>query len=539
MISRRIAVAVLGLTAIVALPLVVNPRIHLRADAMSNSALAYAVQRHGIPPSDPYLAGQPLSYHWAYNAVAAGIGSLLGVDALSVMVWQGPLALAVLLLGVARLVRGLGGSEGGAILAAVLVVVGLNGWGWCILLSQWIGGGLGVDEALRKGVNAYLFRAVGGIEGSIKEAYDKRLAFFTTKALVSTSFIWALALLPHALSGLLAFLREGRWSHGAIFALATTGVAYSNVVAGAGLMASVTAGLALWACARREGRAAAARRALAAIGLVAASAGLFIPYLAITVSHVAGAEPLATLGWPDGFHLRGFAAVLLPFGVCAGLLGRPRRWTLGQAWLLFLAACFAAAFLFGRVTDGVQTKFLFVAALLLPCYIGSRAAALRPWRRRALWLVAASAVPTTVLGLVAYACAPGTPISNEEAATLGWIRDHSAPDSVVVAHWRSTLVPVLARRDLYVPDHAGFHRAARYDPAVWRRRTAQMERLYGRGEIVPVLEEIARELGRPVVLVTREQLLRVDEPRLRLLHAAGKMRLWALRETGALPAPTR
>jgi hypothetical protein len=545
MISRRVLLVVIGGVLAVAVPLAVNRRVHMRADAMSNTAIAHAVLRHGVPPRDPYIAGEPLHYYWAYNAAAAGVSSVLGVEPLAVMVWQGPLALFVLLVSVAALVRRAGGSDGGAALAVFLVLLGLNGWGWTMLATRWLAGDVGVWASLGRGVSPFMRNVVKG--------YDPRVAFFTAKALLSTSFIWSVALLPVAIGALLRYMRGHGWLHGVVFAFAAGVMAYANLLVGAALMALVAFGLVLWAWLwRGEKGSGTTKRALAGLGLVGVCVGLVLPYLALTVGESASRERLVVLARPDAFHVRGLAVALLPFWVCVGLAGRPRRWGRAQAWLLFLGASFSLAFLVARVVDGGEYKFLFVIAVLLAPYIGSCTVGLARWRVCALWAVVLSAAPTTVLGLVVHARAPGLVVSEAEVATFDWIARNTAPDTIVVTRWRATLVPIFARRDLYVPEVKGFHRGARYDPAEWRRRTEQMERL-DRGEIVAVLGAIAEETGRPVVLVTRVpqgmerlraddprlgplrlqariQHLAASDPRLRRLNASGNLRTWEVTE---------
>ena len=352
-----------------------------------------------------------------------------------------------------------------------------------------------------------------------------RLGFFATKALVATSFIWCLALVAVAVSALLRFLREGGWRHGAVFALAAAGAACATAHVGAGLLGLTLVGLVvtIWLC--RRGDPAIARRAGLALGLVGVSLALFVPYLLIVSGASAARERLVWLALPDAFHLLGAAACLAPLAACIAIAGRPSRGGMERAWLAFLVAGFAAAFLVLRVVDGVQTKFLFAAAMLLALYVGSLVGDLAPRRRRLLWLVAASAMPTTLLGLMAYARAPDTiGLSQSEAAAFDWIARNTPPNAVVVARTRSTLVPILARRDLYVPDRLGFHRAARYDPAVWDRRTEQMHRLFDEGEAA-VLDAIAAELRRPVLLLVRASEIRVADPRLRECFSMGGIRV--------------
>jgi len=524
MTRRRLHLLLGGCVAAVALPLAVNPSLHLRADAMSNTAIAHAILRHGIPPPDPYLAGQPLQYHWAYNAVAAGLSRLTGVEPLPIMVWLGPVALAVMLVAGARLARRLGGGDEGAALAAVLAVVGLNGWGWAFLAARWATGQVTPSASLDAGVRGFLPLVVWG--------YDVRLGFFATKMLVATSFAWCLAFLALAAGALVRFLDEGRTRQGVAFALAAAGASCATAHVGAGLLGLAVAGLAATLCLRKRlGEAAAPRRAAAALGFAGLGIALAAPYLLLVSGASAARERLVWLALPDGFHLAGAACCLAPLAVCVALAGRPRRAGLLRLWLVFLAAGFAGAFLVVRVVDGVQTKFLFAAAMLLAFYVGSVAGELGPRRRRLVWAVAASAVPTTLFGLMAYARAPDTiGLSPSEAAAFEWLARNAAPDAVVVARHRSTLVPVLARRDLYVPDRPGFHRAARYDPAVWARRTEQMRRLFERGEAAAVLGEIEAELRRPVFLLVRAGEASAGRGGLRELFSAGDIRVLALDE---------
>lgn len=530
--TRKLWLLTLGMTALVALPLAVNPRAHLRDDALSNTALAHAVLRHGIPPPDPYLAGQPLRYHWGYNALVAGLSALAGARPLTVFVLLAPLGLAVALVAMARLVRAMGGGEWAAALAVVLTVVGLNGWGWVFFAGRWLAGEFRLAGVL--GLEATRFYPL------LVRGYDMRLAFFVSKALVVTSYIWTLALVPVALTGVLRLLRGDGWRHGAVMAVALAGAGYANLLVGGALAALVGVGLAASAWLHRgAGQREAKRRALAGLGFLVVPAALVLPYALSTVGGAAAGEHLVTPALPDGRHLRGFGVGLLPLWACVAVAGRPRRWGREDAWLALMAAGFGAGYLFTRVPDDVQVKYVFVMAMVLAAYVARRVPGVGRRRRWALWLLAASAVPTTALGLVEQARAPDeVGVTEGEAETFDWIARHTPPDTVVVYRGpadhrgslgRATLVPVLAHRDLYVPDRKGFHRAGQYDQAVWDHRTEQMDRLYGRGEVVPVLEEVAAEMGRPVVLITWVQLSEISDPRVRLLHDAGGLRLWALR----------
>ena len=511
--------------AAVAAPLVVNPRLHLRGDALSNTAIAHAILRHGIPPPDPYLAGQPLHYHWGYNAFAAGAGALLGVEPLTVMVVLGPVSLGVMLVGTVWLARRLAGGrfEGRwAALTVLLATVGLNGWGFAILLGRCAFGGASLADALGQGVHPFLRSVVAG--------YSELLGFLATKALVSTAFSWNMAFVVLSLVALTAYIQEGRWWQAAGFALAAALSAYANLFVGVVVLALVGVAAAVWALGYlRWGERERARRPLLVLAMAALAGAATAPYLLVTAGSATARESLVRLALPDAAHLLGFFIGLLPLCIARGLVARTELRGVAEAFVRFVTAGLAMAFLFTRVVDEVEIKLGFVVAVLMAVWVGSRAGELAPHRRRVLWWLAASCVPTTLLGLVAYGRAPEPARPTEtELMVFEWMDRHVARDAVVVARERSTLVPVLAHRDLYVPDCVGFHRAARYDRAVWDRRSKLMDELFTTGKVREVLEAVGRELGRPVVLVTRRGDPPVADPRLRLLYRVDDMSVWLL-----------
>ncbi|HPD15997.1 MAG TPA: hypothetical protein PLE19_13675 [Planctomycetota bacterium] len=516
--------AIVAVAVAMAVPLAVNPRLHLRGDGLSNAAIAQAILRHGLPPPDPYLAGQPLHYHWAYNAAAVGVAALLGLDPLAVMVWSGPLSLAALLAGVVWLSRHLaGGRLGGsqAVLAVFLATFALNGWGWLALLGRAAVAGASLEAALNQGVHAYLRSVVAG--------YSDLLGFLATKALVATSFAWNMAFGMLALAALVAWLEGGRWRHAAGFAVAAALAAYANLFVGALLLALVGAGMAALAVAcRRRREPEQARRPLIALAMAVAAGLAVAPYVWVTTAGPMARESLLRVAAPDEAHVLGLGVGLLPLWVAAALAGRLRPHGPIERLVAFVGIGFAAVFLLTRVVDEVEIKLGFVVAVMLAAWVAGRAGGeLAPRRRRLLWLLAWSCVPTTVLGLVAYARAPeparATP---DEVAVLERIRREAPLDAVVVwADERATLVPPIAWRDLYVPGILGFHRAARCDRALWRRRWDLMQRMRAEGNEIEVLTAIHRELRRPIVLITRGGTPS-PAPALRLLGEAGELRAW-------------
>ncbi len=523
---------VVGVAAAVATPLAVNPRLHLRGDGLSNEAIAHAILRHGIPPPDPYLAGQPLYYHWGYNAAAVGIAAMLGIEPLAVMVWSGPVSLAVLLAGTVWLSRCLcGGRLAGrhAALTVLLAAFGLNGWGYLILLGRLAFGLTTLADAFGQGVHPFLRSVVAG--------YSDLLGFLATKALVATSFAWNMAFVVLALAALAAYVQERRRRQAAGFAAAAALAAYANLFVGALLLALVGAVMAVWACgqlriADRGLESKLRNRCLTMLAMVGVAAIAVAPYLWVTTVGAMGRESLVRLALPDEAHVLGLGVGLLPLWVALAIVGRPRLGSTSQAVVALVAVAFALVFLLARVVDEVEVKLGFVVAVLVAAWVGSRAGQLPARRVRWVWVLAASCVPTTLLGLVAYARAPEPARATEdERAVLEFIAREAPRDAVVVwADQRATLVPPIARRDLYVPGILGFHRAARCDRAEWERRSAKMQRLMATGDAVEVLDTIRGELGeRPIILVVRGDTPRADHPRLRRLARAGGLSAWALK----------
>jgi len=58
-------------TLILSIPLLINPALKTRSDAIIHIGITRAILRDGIPPSNPFLAGEQLPYYWFYNALGA------------------------------------------------------------------------------------------------------------------------------------------------------------------------------------------------------------------------------------------------------------------------------------------------------------------------------------------------------------------------------------------------------------------------------------------------------------------------------------
>ncbi len=248
--------------------------------------------QRGLPPEDPYFAGVPLLYFWGEHAWAA---LWLAVQP-AVPVWA-PLvafnvaAAAAVLLGVATLVRVLGGGGRAVVLASLLTVAGYAPGAWVWIVGRAVIGterrfgeivttlGYGVDPVLST-------LAQGLLHGS--------LAFFGDKYLVPTPFSMGLALFAYTVA-LLGECAERRAAAAVrLFAVLAAALFLHAVVGDAALLmvGAVAAVLAVQAI-RSRGRAARLRSACGARGGAAAHA---VPRL----DHRGQARPAGRSAHVDG-----------------------------------------------------------------------------------------------------------------------------------------------------------------------------------------------------------------------------------------------
>lgn len=155
LIPRRTVYLLLFVLTLTAGILLVNPHLMTYSyHGMIHLGYVYATERPPWPPEDPYLAGTPLYYPWAYHALVARISSTLGVAASWVFAGCNLAALAASIPAVARISRLLKDDEMTANCAVVLAVLAPTflGAGAAMVLDPLIPSG--IDPAL---VGAFWF----------------------------------------------------------------------------------------------------------------------------------------------------------------------------------------------------------------------------------------------------------------------------------------------------------------------------------------------------------------------------------------------
>ena len=129
----------LGVLALQVIPLCALPMYYRNVDWLPEEGMSFLARprdaifhlsianelRHSIPPQVPYLAGQPLGYHYGMDLLTAMLGELGGVSTLDLTARFTPTLLLVMTaLAVFCFSRAWLGSGYGAVLCAFLVVLG-------------------------------------------------------------------------------------------------------------------------------------------------------------------------------------------------------------------------------------------------------------------------------------------------------------------------------------------------------------------------------------------------------------------------------
>ncbi|MDF1797540.1 MAG: hypothetical protein P1V81_00035 [Planctomycetota bacterium] len=302
---------------VVGLALFAGPAIRASFHGLLHSSITEEVAR-SVPPENPWLAGRPLPYYWAWHGLGALVGGALGLAptlALALLnVWAAFLVPLALYFLAAPLLR-----EPKRDLAAVLLgLFGLNVLGGWLLLSSRPelvppDGPLALLEQLRALVST------SATELGAVDAWDARLAWGPSKFGNLSSYPVSLALL---LCGWLAsgHALRGRWGR-RTDASGRTWAILAALTLGASLVMNPLVGAA----------------GFAATGLVALLRGRLLLLGALAIAAIPGAlEVLAAASHRTGasFELRFDGGAIwssllpvLPLLVCALPLFWRRPWT--------------------------------------------------------------------------------------------------------------------------------------------------------------------------------------------------------------------
>lgn len=115
-----------------------NPRLLVAWHGFLHTAIALRFPSATFTPENPFFAGQPLTYYWFYQWLAAGVSRLSGMDMIHAFQAIALTSLAVLIISGGLIGRSLYRSPLAGVLIAYLAVVGLNPLGPAIAEAKHI-----------------------------------------------------------------------------------------------------------------------------------------------------------------------------------------------------------------------------------------------------------------------------------------------------------------------------------------------------------------------------------------------------------------
>jgi hypothetical protein len=515
--------ALLLLALILSLPLLINPALKTRSDAVIHIGITRAIMREGIPPSNPFLAGERLPYYWFYNALTALASVTTGADPGRIMIILNILAILIMLLLVFKITDSFTGTSNNSFLAAGLFVFGLNGWGWLLLLPGLSSNGLStIPPLLTSGIWGFLERIV-------LTRWEGTMGFMLTKFWVANSFSIGIVAATSAIYWFFRYIYRCRPGSLIAFIFLTLISAHLNIIAGGALIIICFSFFLLQLTLLTGKKSSNKKPILIGIILLGLIAPILIPYLRSIMAETAQVNPVIRFSLPDWFQLRVLAVILAPLWVLAAITfriksdERPRTY---QHFLLLALLILSAGFLFFRFPKHNEYKLIFLIALFLSLLIGLNS---RLTSRKTAWLVwgiLLTTIPTTGLGLIAYSYSPDEhPITPDETAIYTWINRNLPADTILIAEKQDELIPLLADRDAYLSCYT-FLKSTPINRSLLSQRRNLIRKSGKEKGVAEVLIEISRETGRPVSLIRYSGSLPPDSPL--LLHTEGEIEIWGV-----------
>jgi hypothetical protein len=399
-IDRGVVIGCIAGALLLALPLL-STRVLVSWHGYFHAALTEQVALHGVPATNPGLAGEPIDYQWAFHALPALLAETAAIDPLRALLGLNIAWIVVAGVGAAEVARAAGLSRTLQRLAPLALFGALNTAAPLVLLVKRIKFGVLPANDWNRGewIDWLSQRAIPRNGADISRSlWDVRASCFAKEFLDASAMATGLVLV---VVGLALVVEAARAPRGRSWLLAPLVMVEAFVYPQ--LLPVVVAAIAALALVhllpRTSEPAARPRVAIALAGACALALLAAGPYLAAITSRArfdpnAAATPFVALEGLAAIFKNGrrFAALaaLLPFG----LLAAPRlakRWRDPAVRLLLVAAAADLALVVAiRMVQGTEYKFLFAAAVpvALLALIGLEAtlarAHARPRRRNAL-----------------------------------------------------------------------------------------------------------------------------------------------------------
>jgi hypothetical protein len=508
-----------------------SPRTLISAHGLLHAAIAqrFDAEPLRVPPENPFCAGRPLAYYWAFHWVGAAVARTLGTDPIHAFEFMILGAVAVLALAAGALAGSVYRRTALGAVIAYLVVAGANPQAPLVLAARVARHG----ASILRDDPAYLW--------GIVRPFSAEMRLFDPYGMYGplANIFWNITARPIALAALVVALAALRaaWTRGGAGPLAALAVsvaacgAFGSVVAiaVAGGLALAIAAVAAPPLRARLAPGAVPRRPLATLAAIAA--GLL--FAGPTFAHLFGAASGGAGILSDG--AKEHATRLLTMASSAWLLvvlavvGCRRAPAAERGFLAALSI--AAAALFGltalvSLPVGNQDN-LFHAGLVLLA-VPAAGAVLAPQRagaparvaRARAAVVIAAFLPGLALLALAYTRRPPVPIgfagreivrvpdASPSAQLYAWIRRTTDPRAVFVIDPRPPIrasagntaeLPAMTRRAI-LTERRSHYLVKPYDDAAQRERTAVA--LVSGEPLSPEDERALAQLARPVYVVS-------------------------------------
>ena len=543
LLPRRTVYLMLFVLALVVAVYLINPIMSIYSNhGMAHLGFAYATQRFHWPPEDPYFAGTSLHYPWGYDALVAGISSLLSVSPTWVYTGCNLAALAVTVLALAKISRLL---EGDLVTANCTVVIGL-------LAPTLLGDGA---QAVCWPVSPAHDAALWGAEAL--PAVEK---YMNVNAMPLGMAVGLLGLYK-----LLSIIKAEKYSAldliSVSFVMVTIGYIYPHIWLTVCVMAVVCAAVAFWAGAR--GKALAILAALV-LGNLAV-----IPYVrALAGGRVEGKSALL---FEDPrtyvYHFLHVMIILLPIWLLIGAGRRPLLEQLRRSWVhraVLLSALALLLIFIGMNVPGGGYKFRAMAVFCLAPLAAQGLKRVFDWNKPALVLILALQLLSFCSGW--YGRTPwgwgtaaepchwqGTVLRHgdlDQDRLYQWIREQTPLTSIVIDN--KPYVPVYARRSMLIARQSNWNAEDwqnkrdgwLFAPAQWlelvdghspleiRRRNELVDALYHEADarsgedLAGQLHELAH--GRMVFVIARSEPEKTALDSKRFLRRVAEEGFWVV-----------
>ena len=381
------------------------------------------------------------------------------------------------------------------LLAIILVGFGLNGWGWFLLISPTLKNSIFLKSITSHGVWGYLPHIV-------LSRWEGTMGFTATKFLVANSFSLGLASITAAIYTLFKYFCQPSIKNLTLLVLSLVLSAHLNLIA-AGLFFIGCFSYFLFQLVSSILKNHEHKTELWGLVALLIALILTIPYI-YSISSFSSSNTLY-FSWPDLNKIRILVIILLPLWLLAGITLCSitiKTNKTENSFLIISILLLSSAFLFLNLIKQNEFKIPFLIAILLSLFIGINACNFHRRIFITAWIIGLSALPTTLLGLIAYTSeTKPSPTSPQEDAVYNWIRNNTDTNSVIIAERNNNLIPLLADRDAYLAYYS-FLKSSPHNRDYIKTRAEKWGRLWRETGNRKLLKSISNEISRPIIFIS-------------------------------------